>query len=825
MTIDMRDLPLALGSREGGEGFAAGSAKLALSRRRVVDAWLDDDPASLAAAIDQAERDLGADLDGLAAFRSSITPLTDDFRARRQLARAGAEREEARSALAATLGRLSQSVAASDDPARRELLGREALSLIESHRAEGLLTPEDAEELANEYDTGLAREQASRLLRENPALARQLMLDKDLFPVLDPETRERYAKAAEARLAARKAPDTGAAELAAGVTARARAGAELARRVRAGEADAGDVAAAEQLGEIDAATARRLRTSIESAREAKRREAEGIARVEAAFAEGRKLDPNNADDRAALDAHYRLTRKGWEEAKLSPEDVRFAIGEYIAESGLLPSDVERKLLLYLEKGTPEQKWESAELLTVLIRRPGVELSGIPRPYREKALGIVGLADVGIDPTEAVLKYEQQNGRESDKATELQKPAERHANSQAFDGGPDDLPAGPGAAAETGAGKLAELARQPSTRWTDSATPPSMDELAEVVGSIVGDQAEASAAIQSLPPTQVAVLQAIVPLGAAATYIVLSGIDEQRRRNGEPPLFKLPDLGFGSNASGEPAQRPASGAAAGQSASDPLGGSVGKTHRVGVADGQIDPAPAEPQETLPPDIRKPPAGQASVLESGPVVNVPVAPTRDEPRDSLPPPIGVDGRPVQIRPSTGVDVALGAYLSTFADLLLREDKRASPQNVEDMKRFAALCSDYAKRAYPGLTIEHTHGSSKDGKGEYLPESTHWYTKPDGTRSFGRPDTTFAGQGPDGKLRQLLFNQVTMRMSGRMSSRELRSFEALRDLAGQLIFAFGKRKRNESDEELDKRLMDTCKAGMTAAFGPPEKSMDED
>lgn len=418
MAIDMRDLPLGLGPRGDGEGFAGGGSKLALARRRVVDAWLDDDPAGLAGAIDEGERDLGADLDGLASFRSSITPLADEFRARRQLAGSSVEREEARSSLAATLSRLSQSVAASDDPARRDLLGREARTLLDTHRASGLLDPDDAETLAVEYDRGLGQAQAARIAREDPALAQQLLRDESLFPGLDPETRERYAKAAEARLAAPEdAADGSAAELANGVTARARAGADLARRLKTDRLTEGDVAAAESLGEIDAATARRLRRELEAMREAGRRLVEDLSRAESAFAEGRKFNPKDPLDRAAIDRHYQLIRKGWDEAGLSPEEVRPAIADYIAESGVIPSDIERKLPFYLDNGTAEQKWEAADLIRLLIDKRDFEPEQIAFDYRRKALGIAELVQYGYDPIQAVERYEQEAGRTTQTETD------------------------------------------------------------------------------------------------------------------------------------------------------------------------------------------------------------------------------------------------------------------------------------------------------------------------------------------------------------------------------------------------------------------------
>ncbi len=395
MAIDLSGLPLA----RDGEANPAALRRRAGARLAATEAWLDED----GEAVDRIaadHRDLAPDLD----------PLHADLALRRDRAADATRHEEARAAIGATLGRLAAGAAESGEPARRQSHGALARLALQEHAEAGLIDPGEAEAFAGDYDARLAAADAEKLTRTDPALVRRLLADQSMFPGLLPEQRERLSRAAEARLAA--APDDKAASterataIGAGsrLTAAARNRADLRRRLTAGEAGLADIDAAEAAGEIDARGAGALRQGFTAAREMAKQEAEGIRRVEARLIASGRLDPASAEDRTALDAHYLNTRKGWDEAGLAPEEVRAELADYILDAGCFPDAVRQRIGRIFRVGTPQERWEAADLIRTIEERSRGLLDQLDADDVREALGIAALEKAGWPAADAVTRY-------------------------------------------------------------------------------------------------------------------------------------------------------------------------------------------------------------------------------------------------------------------------------------------------------------------------------------------------------------------------------------------------------------------------------------
>jgi len=395
MAIDLSGLPLAL----DGEADPAALRRRAGARLAATEAWLDED----GEAVDRIaadHRDLAPDLD----------PLREDLARRRDGAADATRHEEARSAIGATLGRLATGAAEAGEPARRHSHGALARLALQEHAEAGLIDPGEAEAFAGDYDARLAAADAEKLARTDPALARRLLADRSLFPGLLPEQRERLARAAEARLAAVPDDEAASAERTAAIgagstlTTAARNRADLRRRLTAGEAGLADIDAAEAAGEIDARGAGALRQGFTAAREKAKQEADGIRRVEARLVAGGRLDPASGEDRAALDTHYLNTRKGWDEAGLAPEEVRAELVDYILDAGCFPDAVRRRIGRIFRVGTPQERWEAADLIRTMEEGSRGLLDQLDPDDVGEALGIAALEKAGWPAADAVARY-------------------------------------------------------------------------------------------------------------------------------------------------------------------------------------------------------------------------------------------------------------------------------------------------------------------------------------------------------------------------------------------------------------------------------------
>lgn len=396
MAIDLSGLPLVPGHDDTHDALR----RRASARRSAAEAWLDRDSDGIDRVLAE-HSDLADDLD----------PLRHDLSAERNAAAVEADGAEARDKLGGLLGRLAGAAGDSDDPGRRSTHGALARRAIDEHRDAGLIGRAEAEDLGGDYDARLAEADAARLNRDDPALARRLLADPSMFPGLAPDRRDRLMRQAAAREAAAGEDDaasaraTDARRATETLTRTARARADLGRRIAAGEAGLADIAAAEAAGDIGLHDAVALRRRVATYRDKTVAAAEGIARVEATLVAGGRLDPGSAADRAALDAHYLQTRRGWDEAGLSPGEVGSELAEYIADAGCFPDEVCRRIGRIFRVGTPEERWQAAGLIRTLEEREPALLGQLDPDDVREGLGIGALERAGYPPVDAAARYQ------------------------------------------------------------------------------------------------------------------------------------------------------------------------------------------------------------------------------------------------------------------------------------------------------------------------------------------------------------------------------------------------------------------------------------
>ncbi|MBL8837251.1 MAG: hypothetical protein JNL66_13445, partial [Alphaproteobacteria bacterium] len=235
----------------------------------------------------------------------------------------------------------------------------ERLALVDSKTADALMNRFGAD--ASEHlALGTARRGGAK-----PVL--DALADRALFPDLKGGRRKRLRSRLQARLlgeaddaAIGQEQTQGKERLAKLAAAYARA-AELAALADRPAAEIEDAAAA---AAITPGLRRLLRGLIEQNRAEARREAKGIARVEAALDTGAPLDRDDPADRAAADAHYEAVAPVWRglEAK-----ARLALVlPYVQSLGLLPKGLVRRLDAAL-RGTPQDKHAAAGLIGAIAR--------------------------------------------------------------------------------------------------------------------------------------------------------------------------------------------------------------------------------------------------------------------------------------------------------------------------------------------------------------------------------------------------------------------------------------------------------------------------
>ncbi|MBL8838255.1 MAG: hypothetical protein JNL66_18540, partial [Alphaproteobacteria bacterium] len=272
------------------------------------------------------------------------------------------------------------------------------LNLVDSKTADALMNRFGAD--ASEHlALGTARRGGAK-----PVL--DALADRALFPDLKGGRRRRLRSRLQARLLG-EADDRALGRERAGSKERrdkfAAAYARAAELAALADRPAAEIEDAAASAAITPGLRRLLRGLIEQNRAEARREAKGIARVEAALDTGAPLDRDDPEDRKAADAHYEAVAPVWR--GLAPKARLALVLPYVQSLGLLPKGLVRRLDAAL-RGTPADKHAAAGLIGAIARDAPAALADLRPGAVVQAAAINALAELGYSPERAVGRATQ-----------------------------------------------------------------------------------------------------------------------------------------------------------------------------------------------------------------------------------------------------------------------------------------------------------------------------------------------------------------------------------------------------------------------------------
>jgi hypothetical protein len=272
-------------------------------------------------------------------------------------------------------------VAAGNDAGHRSLTAQ-ALKALDDHVEAGLIGKDDRDRRARRFLAGVGERQALAMARLDPDGTARRLENPDGFPELDDERRTQlagYARSLGRSLARDREIEEARAEAAA-QTQRFDAARTFESDWRARLATAGAT-----LAELDEAVLRgvlaegdaaSLRGEAERAVERRKRESDLLGRFHGALAGGKRLDPADADDRAAVDHAFEAVYRPRLIAAVAdpPAFVRLLpdIARDIERIGMVPGGVADLVDAWWASGDPRFQAGAARLVRMVYRPDGTE---------------------------------------------------------------------------------------------------------------------------------------------------------------------------------------------------------------------------------------------------------------------------------------------------------------------------------------------------------------------------------------------------------------------------------------------------------------------
>ena len=166
---------------------------------------------------------------------------------------------------------------------------------------------------------------------------------------------------------------------------------------------ANDIESARLNGQITPATAGRLDARLATAHETRLQRQAQIDGAEALIEAGARINPDNAEERAALNAHFDdIAAPSF--AGLDGQEPAFAEDAYAGRAGVIPDRVLDTLAFGLRSEDPGRVTEAADRLNAFFEDPALapQIAGALDPGRlEQILVLERSKDAGLDPQERI----------------------------------------------------------------------------------------------------------------------------------------------------------------------------------------------------------------------------------------------------------------------------------------------------------------------------------------------------------------------------------------------------------------------------------------
>lgn len=330
----------------------------------------DSDPSAWPSAFEaEVQRIRRDDLSPLGAGNDNALLQDFDDLAAAKLAvvrRLGATREleGGRKSLQSALDAYADMTADASSDVEASILRDQAKATIARMDQAGFLRADEAGELERSLLDREESARVTRLIESDPQEAFSALSDPAQFSSLAPDARLRLRDRAEIRA------EDAVRELAQAAE-RTRQGqiAGLMLRLDGGEADRADIMEAAASGWLSDPERHRALALWERQRQEIRQRENDLNRMKSVFAgEGAPLDMSFDDDQRALDTHYEDTKASWLAAGLSEEQLNPLIAEYLTVTNAMPKGLSRDISGIFRSGTPAQRLNIAELITLLLKR-------------------------------------------------------------------------------------------------------------------------------------------------------------------------------------------------------------------------------------------------------------------------------------------------------------------------------------------------------------------------------------------------------------------------------------------------------------------------